>query len=87
MSIGWMIAECTGSPDMIRGQLDEVYIVSFGDERHRPRCAQIALDDLHLIVLANELNVEWSRNLQSLAQLLRNTLHPSMCLNEQPLGR
>lgn len=36
------------------GQLDEVHVVSLGDERHRPGCAQIAFDDLHLIVLLAE---------------------------------
>ena len=35
-------------------------IVSLGDKRHGARSSQIALDDLHLVVFANELDVEGS---------------------------
>ena len=36
------------------------HIVSLRDERHGAGSSQIALDDLHLVVFANELDIEGS---------------------------
>mmetsp|Transcript_57619 Transcript_57619/g.137238 ORF Transcript_57619/g.137238 Transcript_57619/m.137238 type:complete len:263 (+) Transcript_57619:876-1664(+) len=68
-------------------QLDEIHIVGLGNERHGSRCPKVALDHLHFVVFANELDVERPRNLQSTAELLRDALDLSMGLNEEALGR
>mmetsp|Transcript_12100 Transcript_12100/g.28762 ORF Transcript_12100/g.28762 Transcript_12100/m.28762 type:complete len:364 (-) Transcript_12100:108-1199(-) len=71
----------------LRGDLDEVHVERLGNEWEGSRRTQIALNNLDLVILAQELDVERPRNLQRVAQLLSNFLHASVGLNKQGLRR
>mmetsp|Transcript_57622 Transcript_57622/g.137254 ORF Transcript_57622/g.137254 Transcript_57622/m.137254 type:complete len:263 (+) Transcript_57622:876-1664(+) len=67
-------------------ELDEIDIVGLGNERHGSGCPKVALDNLHFILFADELNVEGPRDLQGSAEFLRDALHLAMGLYEEALG-
>mmetsp|Transcript_10766 Transcript_10766/g.23738 ORF Transcript_10766/g.23738 Transcript_10766/m.23738 type:complete len:307 (-) Transcript_10766:3156-4076(-) len=71
----------------LRGNLDEVHVERLGNEGESSGRPQVALDDLDLIVFAEELDVERPRNLQCVAQLLSNLLNTPVSLHKQGLRR
>mmetsp|Transcript_119515 Transcript_119515/g.230559 ORF Transcript_119515/g.230559 Transcript_119515/m.230559 type:complete len:253 (-) Transcript_119515:637-1395(-) len=70
-----------------RGKINEVDIVRFGDEWHGPGRTEVALDDLHFVLFADELYVERARDLQGTTDLLTNHFHPPVGLHEKLLCR
>ena len=55
--------------------VDEVVAQDFRDERKAPRGAQVALDDLDLVILGNELNVERAVDVQGIGNLPADEPH------------
>ncbi|RUS29416.1 hypothetical protein BC938DRAFT_480689 [Jimgerdemannia flammicorona] len=54
--------------------LDQIDTDDLGDERERARRADITLDNLDLVILGNELDVEWTSDIQGARNLGRSNL-------------
>ena len=67
------------------GQVNKIDVVGLRNKRHGSRGAKIALDDLDLVVFANELHVEGARYLQCPAELLASLFHSPVSLDEKLL--
>src|SRR2546430_12226941 len=69
------------------GELDKVHVQDLRHERETPRRADVALDNLHVVALRNELNIEWTIQLERACDLLRNFFDPAHSLEIRPLRR
>ena len=69
------------------GLAGEIGAKHLGDEWERARCAQVALDNLDLVVLGHELYVERTRDLQRSRQLIRDVAGPPDGRQVQALRR
>ncbi|GIX61719.1 uncharacterized protein BcabD6B2_11540 [Babesia caballi] len=68
------------------GLVNEVDVQSLGDEGESARSAQVALDDLDFVVLAEVLHVEGATDVQVARQLLRDLLHAPVGAHEDVLS-
>mmetsp|Transcript_53713 Transcript_53713/g.150049 ORF Transcript_53713/g.150049 Transcript_53713/m.150049 type:complete len:452 (-) Transcript_53713:3380-4735(-) len=68
-----------------RRELDEVDVVCLRNEGHRSGSAQVALDHLDIILFADELDVERTRDIQLPAEFLPDLLNAALCLHKKLL--
>mmetsp|Transcript_46209 Transcript_46209/g.119943 ORF Transcript_46209/g.119943 Transcript_46209/m.119943 type:complete len:305 (-) Transcript_46209:2690-3604(-) len=66
-------------------ELDEVDVVCLRNEGHRSGSAQVALDHLNIILFADELDVERTRDIQLPAEFLPDLLNAALCLHKKLL--
>ena len=67
--------------------LDEVALQHLADEGERTGSAEVALDNLHLVITRQELNVERSGDVQFLSNLTADLLDAASCCEVDLLGR
>src|SRR5207249_3081834 len=73
--------------DDLRRMIDEIHLQDLRDKREAARGSNVALDDLHLVALRDELNVEWTVQLECSCDLLCNPPDPAHRLEVGSLRR
>eukprot|EP00754_Rhynchopus_humris_P032214 Rhum_TRINITY_DN15387_c0_g1::Rhum_TRINITY_DN15387_c0_g1_i3::g.154543::m.154543 len=82
-----LVRRARGTNHGLRRQLDEVDVERLRHEGERPRRTQVALDDLDVVVLGQELGVDGTRDVERLHQLAHDLLDAPHRLDVQLLGR
>jgi hypothetical protein len=72
--VGWRVLSERQTSHSLRGHLDQIDTHDLRDEWEGPRGTDVALDDLDLVVLGDELNVKWAGNVKGSADLLCRVL-------------